>query len=98
MIISLVFEVIFDGLNSISNIECLKPGGAFYVFANIKKTGKSSEEIARFLLKDANIAVLPGTNFGKYGEGYIRLCYATSLKNINLGIQRISKSMRKINE
>ncbi len=91
-------DVLVDGLNSISNIECLKPGGAFYVFANIKKTGKSSEEIARFLLKDANIAVLPGTNFGKYGEGYIRLCYATSLKNINLGIQRISKSMRKINE
>ena len=91
-------DVLVDGLNSISNIECLKPGGAFYVFANIKKTGKSSEEIARFLLKDANIAVLPGTNFGKYGEGYIRLCYATSLKNINLGIQQISKSMRKINE
>ena len=90
-------DVLVDGLNSISNIECLKPGGAFYVFANIKKTGKSSEEIARFLLKDANVAVLPGTNFGKYGEGYIRLCYATNLKNINLGIQRISKSMRKIN-
>ena len=91
-------DVLVDGLNSISNIECLKPDGAFYVFANIKKTGKSSEEIARFLLKDANIAVLPGTNFGKYGEGYIRLCYATSLKNINLGIKRINKSMRKINE
>jgi len=90
-------NVLVDGLNSISNIECLKPGGAFYVFANIKKTGKSSEEITRFLLKDANVAVLPGTNFGKYGEGYIRLCYATNLKNINLGIQRISKSMRKIN-
>ena len=85
-------------MNSIENIDCLKPGGAFYVFANIKKTGKSSEEISNYLLKHAGVAVLPGTNFGKYGEGYIRLCYATSLENITTGIQRISKYMRKIND
>jgi aspartate aminotransferase len=91
-------DVLVDGLNSIPNIDCLKPGGAFYVFANIKKTGKSSEEISKFLLKNANVAVLPGTNFGKHGEGYIRLCYATSLENIKKGIDRISKSMRKIND
>jgi len=91
-------NILVDGLNSIENIDCLKPGGAFYVFANIKKTGKSSEEISNYLLKHAGVAVLPGTNFGKYGEGYIRLCYATSLENITEGIQRISKYMRKIND
>ena len=68
------------------------------IFANIKNTGKSSEEMAEFLLKDAGVAVLPGTNFGKHGEGYIRLCYATNLKNIKKGIDKIKKSMRKINE
>lgn len=91
-------DVLVEGLNSIPNIQCIKPEGAFYVFANIKKTGKSSEEIAEFLLKDARVAVLPGNNFGKYGEGYIRLCYATNLENIKKGISRIKNSMRKIND
>jgi aspartate aminotransferase len=91
-------DVLVKGLNSIPNMQCIKPQGAFYVFANIKNTGKSSEQIADFLLKDAGVAVLPGTNFGKQGEGYIRLCYATNLENIKKGIIRIKKSMRKLNE
>jgi aspartate aminotransferase len=91
-------DILVEGLNSIPNIECIKPQGAFYIFANIKNTGKSSEQIADFLLKDARVAVLPGTNFGEYGEGYIRLCYATNLENIKKGIDRIKKSMRKIND
>jgi aspartate aminotransferase len=91
-------DVLVEGLNSIPNIQCIKPQGTFYIFANIKNTGKSSEEMAEFLLKDAGVAVLPGTNFGKHGEGYIRLCYATNLKNIKKGIDKIKKSMRKINE
>ena len=91
-------DVLVKGLNSIPNIQCIKPQGAFYVFANIKNTGKSSEQIAEFLLKDAGVAVLPGTNFGRHGEGYIRLCYATNIENIKKGIIRIRKSMRKLNE
>ncbi len=90
-------DVLVEGLNSIPNIQCIKPQGAFYVFANIKKTGKSSTEIADILLNDAGVAVLPGTNFGKHGEGYIRLCYATNLENIKKGIKLIKNSMRKIN-
>ena len=91
-------DILVEGLNSIPNIECIKPQGAFYIFANIKNTGKSSEQISDFLLKDARVAVLPGTNFGEHGEGYIRLCYATNLENIKKGIDRIKKSMRKIND
>ncbi len=91
-------DILVEGLNSIPNIQCIKPQGAFYIFANIKNTGKSSEQIADFLLKDARVAVLPGTNFGEHGEGYIRLCYATNLENIKKGIDRIKKSMRKIND
>jgi len=91
-------DILVEGLNSIPNIQCIKPQGTFYIFANIKNTGKSSEQIADFLLKDAGVAVLPGINFGEHGEGYIRLCYATNLENIKKGIDRIKKSMRKIND
>jgi aspartate/methionine/tyrosine aminotransferase len=91
-------DILVEGLNSIPNIQCIKPQGTFYIFANIKNTGKSSEQIAEYLLKDAGVAVLPGTNFGKHGEGYIRLCYATNLENIKKGIDRIKKSIRKIND
>lgn len=89
-------NLLVDGLNSIDKISCVKPEGAFYVFPNIKKTGLSSEKLANYLLDDANVAVLPGTNFGKYGEGYIRLCYATNKENIIEGIERIKNSINKL--
>jgi aspartate/methionine/tyrosine aminotransferase len=89
-------DLIVDGLNSIPGISCLKPGGAFYVFANIKKIKMTSEDIANYLLDDAGVAVLPGTNFGQYGEGYIRLCYATNKENILEGLKRIKISISKL--
>lgn len=89
-------NLLVDGLNSIDGISCVKPGGAFYIFGNIKKTGMTSEEIADYLLNDAGVAVLPGTNFGQYGEGYIRMCYATNQQNIMEGITRIKKSISKL--
>lgn len=89
-------NLIVDGLNSIRGISCLKPGGAFYVFANIKKTKMTSEDIANYLLDDAGVAVLPGTNFGEYGEGYIRICYATNKENILEGLKRIKISISKL--
>ena len=90
-------ELIVDGLNSITSISCVKPSGAFYVFPNIKNTGMTSIEFANYILDDANVAVLPGTNFGEYGEGYVRLCYATTKEKINEAIKRIDLSMRKLN-
>ena len=91
-------DILVEELNKIQKIKCVKPGGAFYIFANIKETNKKSKEIAEFLLKDAKVAVLPGSDFGKYGEGYIRLCYATNLKDIKLGVKRIKKSFEKLGE
>ena len=84
-------DKIVNGLNSISGFHCLKPNGAFYVFPNIEKTGMSSQECADHLLYKAGIAALPGTAFGPYGEGYLRFSYATTLKNIDLAINRIKK-------
>jgi aspartate/methionine/tyrosine aminotransferase len=82
-------DVIVNGLNEIPGFKCLKPQGAFYVFPNIKETGMRSQEVADKIMTEANVAVLPGTAFGQYGEGYIRLAYANSIENINEGIRRI---------
>jgi aspartate aminotransferase len=56
----------------------------------------TSEDIANYLLDDAGVAVLPGTNFGEYGEGYIRICYATNNENILEGLKRIKISISKL--
>ncbi len=89
-------DLLVDGLNLINGIKVIKPDGAFYLFANISKTGMNSEELTDYLLDDAGVAVLPGTNFGKYGEGYIRFCYATSQDNIINALERIKTSITKL--
>ena len=72
-------DVIVNGLNAIPGITCQRPQGAFYVFPNIKPFGISSSEMAGFLLEKANVAVLAGSDFGEYGEGYLRLTYSNSI-------------------
>ncbi len=82
-------DVIVAGLNAIPGISCQKPQGAFYVFPNIKNTGKTSNELANLILEKAGVALLPGSCFGEYGEGYLRLSYATSIPTIEKGLARI---------
>jgi aspartate aminotransferase len=87
-------EVIVSGLNNIEGITCKKPGGAFYAFPNITGTGMDCSKLGDYLLYDAGVAVLPGTSFGKYGEGYLRLSFANSVENIKKALDRISKALR----
>jgi len=89
-------EVIFSGLNRISGISCKKPRGAFYVFPNVKELGVGCEELSDFLLTKAGVAVLPGTSFGEYGEGYIRLSYANSVENLKKAIERMSEALEAL--
>jgi aspartate/methionine/tyrosine aminotransferase len=88
-------EVIVSGLNKIKGITCKKPRGAFYVFPNIKGTGMDCRQLGDYLLNEAGVAVLPGTSFGKYGEGYLRLSFANSIENIKKALDRISKALEK---
>jgi aspartate/methionine/tyrosine aminotransferase len=88
-------EIIVDGLNRLRGINCLKPQGAFYAFPNIRETGKSSQEIANLFL-DFGVAVLPGSAFGEYGEGYLRLSYANSIPNIQRALERMDKALNSI--
>jgi aspartate/methionine/tyrosine aminotransferase len=89
-------EVIVNGLNKIEGVTCKKPRGAFYVFPNITGTGMKSKELSDYLLNEAGVAVLPGTSFGKYGEGYLRISFANSVENINKALHRISQALKNL--
>jgi aspartate aminotransferase len=83
-----------SGLNAIPGIQCQVPQGAFYAFPNVKALGLPAQILAQRLLDEAGVAVLAGTDFGSNGEGYLRLCYATSPKNIDLALKRIEGWVR----
>ena len=83
-------DVIVNGLNSISGIECPMPGGAFYVFPSIEGTGMSSKQFANDLLEKHGVACLAGESFGEYGKGCIRFSFANSMENLNEALDRIN--------
>ena len=82
-------DVIVDGLNRLPGVSCVRPRGAFYVFPNVRRTGRPAGEIAERLLSEAGVAVLPGTAFGAHGEGYLRLSYANSEANLRIALDRM---------
>ena len=96
-------NIIVDALNAIPAISCPLPQGAFYVFPNVSALyGRScqgrkisnSSDLAAYLLDVANVAVVPGSDFGN--DNYIRLSYATSLKLIEEGIKRIDRACTRL--
>jgi len=86
-------DLVVKGLNEIPGVSCLEPQGSFYAFPNIQRTGKSSDELANLIL-DGGVALLPGSAFGKYGEGYLRIVFANSYENIEKALGRIEKVIR----
>jgi aspartate/methionine/tyrosine aminotransferase len=89
-------DVIVEGLNEIPGFRCLKPKGAFYVFPNIEGTGMDSKSMEDYLLEEAGVAILSGTSFGEYGEGFVRLSYANSVENIEKALKRIEEAIGKL--
>ena len=87
-------DVIVKGLNEIKGFKCYLPKGAFYVFPDIRGTGKTSKEMETFLLEEAGVACLSGTAFGKYGEGFLRFSYANSVENIEKAIKKIKEVLK----
>jgi aspartate aminotransferase len=82
-------DLIVDGLNAIPGIECRRPVGAFYVFPSVAGTGLSGAELADRLLHEAGVCILPGSAFGGFGDGHVRISYATSRENIHEALGRI---------
>ena len=91
-------DVIVAGLNSLPGFSCKTPKAAFYVFPNIKKLGKTSKQVADFLLAEAGVACLAGTSFGSYGEGYLRFSYANSVENIQAAIEKIREALPRLDK
>lgn len=71
-------------------LDCFEPLGAFYVFPSIAKTGMTSEAFCEKLLREKQVACVPGTAFGDCGEGHIRCCYATALEQLDIALERIA--------
>ncbi len=74
--------------------ECEKPKGAFYLFPSIGNFGMESTKFSKFLLEKAKVLTIPGTEFGKYGEGYIRMSYAASYNKIEEAMCRVEKLLK----
>jgi len=82
-------DLVVEGLNSLPGITCPEPKGAFYAFPNIRATGLSSQEFAEKAMYDAGVALLAGTAFGQYGDGYVRISFANSQENLQEAIERL---------
>jgi len=89
-------DVIVDGLNSLPGISCVKPRGAFYAFPNVTGTGIETSTLAKRILEEAGVAVLSGTAFGEYGEGYLRLSYANSVENLRAAVKAIGEFLSRL--
>ncbi|WP_216697099.1 aminotransferase class I/II-fold pyridoxal phosphate-dependent enzyme [Anaerostipes faecalis] len=70
-------------------LDCFEPEGAFYIFPSIKKFGMTSEEFATRLLNEQKVAIVPGSAFGKCGEGYLRVSYAYSIDELKTALGRL---------
>ena len=89
-------RLIADGLRSIPGVNCPEPEGAFYAFPSIKGTGLTSAEFEDRAMNQAGVALLSGSAFGEFGEGYVRLSYANSQDNIKQAIDKLDKMVRAI--
>jgi aminotransferase len=86
---------LLDGLRALG-IQCFEPKGAFYMFPCIQSTGLSSDEFCEKFLLQEKVAVIPGNAFGSSGEGFVRMCYASSIGNISEALNRMERFMKKL--
>ena len=84
-------KFLVNELNLIDEIECVIPGGAFYVFPKIQKNNLSSKQISNYLLEKKFIATVPGSSFGDNGEGFLRISYASKLENLKKSVNAIKE-------
>lgn len=89
-------HLIYSRLNEIEGFQCALPKGAFYVFPNIKEFGMSSVKFSEYLVNKAKVTTIPGSSFGTYGEGYLRMSYATNYEKIEEALNRIKKAVKKL--
>lgn len=89
-------DFVVEALNRFPGVSCHCPRGAFYVFPDIRSLGMSSQDLAMYLLEEAGVATVPGSEFGPDGEGHIRISYASSLENLEEAMNRMEKALSRI--
>lgn len=87
--------IVVAALNAIPGFRCVVPGGAFYTFPNIEGTGRSSRALQEELLNEVGVAVISGTSFGQFGEGFVRFSYAASSEAIEAACARIRRHLER---
>ena len=87
-------KLIVDGLRTLKGIECSIPGGSFFIFPNVSKTGMDGENFTKKCLQEAGVAMIPGIAFGKFSTDNVRLNFATSRENISRAIEKIDKILK----
>lgn len=88
-------DILMEGLNKIPGFRYKGTKGSFYSFVNIEAFGKSSQEFAEELVKHAGVVTVPGSAFGKMGEGHLRLVFANSDENLKEAVRRIDAYVRQ---
>lgn len=88
--------LIYTALQDMPGIHVVKPMGAFYIFPNIKGTGKTPMELTQYLIEKAKIAVVPGSVFGECGDEFIRISYANSYENLEMAMENMRQALKKI--
>ncbi len=79
-----------------AGLECFEPRGAFYAFPCIRSTGLTSAEFCERFLLEEHVAAIPGTAFGQGGEGFVRMCYASSLQNLSEAMDRLERFLKRL--
>jgi aspartate/methionine/tyrosine aminotransferase len=87
--------IVYEGLNAIDGISCIMPEATFYAFPNVSDIGLSSWDLARQLVRAHRVALIPGSIFGKHGEGYLRLSFAASEEMLRAGLSRIEAGVEE---
>jgi aminotransferase len=86
-------RLVVGGLRAIPGVTIDPPGGAFYAFPSVRALGRTSAEVADYLLEEAKVALVPGPAFGEAGEGYVRISYANSAENLTEALGRMREAL-----
>lgn len=89
-------KLVYNSLKDVEGLKLLEPKGAFYVFINIEDLGVDEFTFCNYILEEAGVAIVPGSSFGKYGKGFVRMCYACSYEQIEEAMDRIKKAVAKL--
>ncbi len=85
-----------ERLSEVPGVVPIVPEGGLFVMVNIRGLGKSSEEVARFLLHDVGVVVVPGSAYGPGGEGTLRVSFAAGGQTLEWGLERLREGLRRL--